>query len=95
MKTEAAEVTHAAQRPAFVGGTNALGRILHNHKSMAAGDVQDGIHLAANAGIMHRNDNLGLVCDGVFDQFLVDVIGVRADIHEDQPGPTHHEGICR
>ena len=45
-------------------------------------DVHNGVHLAGHTGIMHRNDGFRLLRDGILDQCLVNVHGIRADIHE-------------
>ena len=90
MERVAAKVANGAQRFALVTAHDALGRILDHHQVVAAGDVHDGVHLAGHTGVVHGDDDLGLVGDGGFDLGLVDVHRVGAHIHKHQLGPGQH-----
>ena len=57
-------------------------------------DVHNGVHLAGHTGIMHRNDGFRLLRDGILDQCLVNVHGIRADIHEHRNRTAQYKGIC-
>ena len=45
-------------------------------------DVHDGIHFTADTRIMNRHDGTGSGGDCCFNQVLIDVHGIRADIHK-------------
>lgn len=60
---------------------------------MAGGDIHDGIHLAGDAGVMNRNDSSCLFGDGVLDFGLVDIHGIRADIHKNGGGTAQNKGV--
>ncbi|MNP49829.1 hypothetical protein D3C76_1440420 [compost metagenome] len=86
-------MTDSAQRAAFVGGHHPLRGIFHHIQVVLFRQRHDGVHLARHAGIVYRHDGAGLVGDRRFNQRLVDVHGVRTDIHEDDFRSTQHEGV--
>ena len=83
MEAVAAHVTDGAQSPALIPAHHALRGILHHFQVVAPGDLHDGIHLAGYACIVNHADDGGLVGNGGLDFGLVDVHGVRADVHID------------
>ena len=56
-------------------------------------DVHNGVHLAGHTGIMHRNDGFGLLRDGILDQSLINIHGIRTDIHKYGNGTAKYESI--
>ena len=93
MEGVAAEVTDGAEGLALVGAHDALGGVLDHLEVVAMGDVHDGIHLTGYAGVVHGDDDLGLVRNGGLDLCLVDVHGVGPDIHKHQLCARQHEGV--
>ena len=88
----AAEITDGAQRLALVAAHDALRRVLDDLEVMAAGNVHDGVHLAGDTGVVHGDDDPGLIGDGLLDLRLVDVHRVGADVHKDELRPGQHSG---
>ena len=95
MERVAAEITNRTQRTALVSAHHALRRVLHHHQAVAAGNIHDGVHLAGHAGIMHRHDDLGAVCDGGFNLALVNVHGVGTNIHKHKCCTCQYESVGR
>ena len=93
MEGVAAKVADGAQCPALIKGVDALCGVLYHLQVVAAGDVHDGVHLAADAGVVDDADDLCLIGDGGFDLRLVNVHGVRTNIHKHRHRPHQHKGI--
>ena len=89
----AAVVADRAERLSLVLAHHALRSVLNDLEVMALGDFEDSVHLAANAGIVNRNDRLGLVGDRVLDELFVDVHGVGTDVDKDDLGASEHERV--
>ena len=89
----ATEVAEGTERAALVGGHHSLRGIFDDEQVVAVGDFVDGVHLAGDTRIMHGHDGLGLFGDGAFDQLLVEVHGVGADVHEHALGTAHGERV--
>ena len=81
-------------RPA-VRAEQAVGVVLDHREAMPAGDRQDRVHLAADAGVVHGHDRPGARRDGRSQQALVEVERVRADVGEDRPGAAQDERVRR
>ena len=93
-----ADTCERAERPeeaAMIGRPDCLCRILDQHQSMAARDIDDLAHLAANARVVDDADGAGTVRDGGFNQLFVKVLRIRPDVDEDGHGATQNEGIRR
>ena len=60
---------------------------------MAAGDLEDGLHVGGDAGVVDGDDGAGAFGDRFFDQALVDVEGVGADVDETDARPAQGEGV--
>lgn len=58
---------------------------------MAARDVHDRVHLAGDAGVVHRHDHAGAIRDRSLDFGLVEVHGVGAHVDEDEARALRHE----
>ena len=80
----AAEVSDSSEGTALVRAHDALGSVLNHDKVVATGDVDDGVHLAGHAGIVHRHNHARSIGDGRLDLRLVDVHRVRADVDKDE-----------
>ena len=93
MKAEAAEIADGSQRPALIFRQDPLGRVLHHEQAVPFRDIHDLVHLTAHAGIMNRNDPLRFLRNGVLDQLLIDVHGVRTDVHKYGRRPPQHESV--
>ena len=59
---------------------------------MPPGNVQDGVHLAGHARVVHDEDDLRPVGDRGLDLRLVDVHGVGPDVHEHELCPVVDKG---
>ena len=80
---------------AVIIGEALFSRIFHNFQIMASGDVHDRIHLACYTCIMNRNDCFCFFCDRLFDQFFIDIHGIRPNIHKYDLRSPQHKCICR
>ena len=95
MKAHGAERAEAPQRTPAVAGEESLRRILDHQQPVTAGNVEDRIHLAADAGVMHRHDRPGARRDRRFDQRFVEVGGIGADVDKYRGGAAEDERIGR
>ena len=93
MEGVAAKVTDGAQGLALIAAHDALGRVLHHQKAVAAGNVHNGVHLTGHTGVVHDADDSGPVRNGGLDFGLVNVHGVRPDVNKHQLCPGQHEGV--
>ena len=82
-----------AERLALVEGVDPLGRVLQHLQAVPGGDGHDVVHRAADPRVMDREDGPRPRRDGSLDGVLVDVQRVRADVHEDRPGPEADDGV--
>ncbi|MNE53085.1 hypothetical protein D3C80_1477910 [compost metagenome] len=62
---------------------------------MHFGNSHDLVHVASDTCIMYGYDGFGFFRDGSFNQRLVDVHGIRADIDENNLCTAQHKCICR
>ncbi len=62
-------------RRVAVFGADGLGGVFDDHEAVAAGDLQDGIHVGALPVEMHGNDRLGVGGDLGLDLANVEVEG--------------------
>jgi hypothetical protein len=88
-----AQVAERPQRPALVPGVDGLGGILDDAQAVLAGDGQEAVHRAGDAGVVDGEEGAGAPRDGLLDQGIVQVKGVRPDVHEDRPGPQAGDGV--
>ena len=95
MEAVAAKISNGTKGFSLIVGIHTLGRVLHYLQIMPSGDLHDRVHLAGHSCIMDRNDRAGLVCDRLFDQLLVNIHGIRSDIHKYDPCTAQHKCICR
>ena len=95
MKGEGGHVPDGTQWPPLVSGHDALSCILDHQQIVALGDVHNGVHLATHTGIVHGHDHFGLVRDRSLYPGLVDVQGIRPDIHEHRHCASQNEGVRR
>jgi len=95
MEAVAAKIPDSSKRFSFIVGIHTLSRIFHNFQIMASGDVHDRIHLACYTCIMNRNDCFCFFCDRLFDQFFIDIHGIRPNIHKYDLRSPQHKCICR
>ena len=95
MEAVAAKISDGAKGFSFIIGIHTLGRVFHYLQIMPSGNLHDRVHLAGYSCIMDRNDRTGLICDRLFDQLLVNIHGIRSDIHKYDPCTAKHKCICR
>ena len=93
MEAEATVVADAAESSALVACHDALRGVLDDQEMMPGGDIHDRVHLAGDAGVVDRNDGPCLVGDGVLNLCLINIHGIRTDIHEDNGGAAQHKGV--
>ena len=89
---------HAAERaeePALVLAEKAVGVVLDDGGVVPRGDLEDGIHLAADARVVDGHDSLGPGGDERLQLRLIEVERIRPDIRENRLGATKHKGVGR
>jgi len=69
--------------------------VLDQADPVAFGDAVEGVHVAADARVVHHDDRLAPSRDGGFDKPLVEVEGVRAAVDEHCCRATQAEGAGR
>ncbi len=62
---------------------------------MRSRERENGIHLTGDARVMHRHDRPGPLGKRAFDQSLVKIERVLADVDEDRLGAAQDEGVGR
>ena len=95
MEAVTAEVADRPEITFFVGRADSLGGIFDDQQPMPPRDIHDHVHIAADAGVMNRNDHPGPGSDRLLDQTLVDIHGIRPDIDENRHAAPQDEGIRR
>ena len=95
MEAVAAKISNGTKGFSLIVGIHTLGRVFHYLQIMSSSNLHDRIHLAGYSCIMERNDCAGLICDRLFDQFFIDIHGIRPDIHKYDPCTAKHKCICR
>ena len=80
-----------AQRSQLAAGVHAavgVGAVFEHEQVVLAGDGVDGIHVGRQTAEVHYEDGAGLLCNVVFDERGIEVVGLRVDIDEDGTAPT-------
>ena len=95
MEAVAAKVADGTESLSLVSRHNTLSCIFNHQKIMALCDIHNSVHLACNSGIMYRNDCPGTGSNGILNQFLINIHGIRADIHENRLCSPQNKSICR
>ena len=94
MEAVASEISDGSQCFAFITGIHALGCIFHNFQAVSVCNIHDRIHLTGHSCIVDRHDHLRLRRDGLFDQLLIQIHGIRADIHEYDLRSPQYKSVC-
>ena len=81
-------------RPLVVG-EQALGGVLDDEQVVAARDLHDRVHVAADAGVVDGHDRLRPRGDRRLDPRLVDVQRVGPDVDEDRRRAAQRERVRR
>ena len=95
MKAVAPKVPDGAKGLSLVSTHNCLGGILHHLKAMASRDLHNPVHLAGNSRIMHHKDGFCPFRHGRLNQSLINIHGIRPNIHKHRLRSPQYEGICR
>ena len=82
-----------SKRLAAILPEEAMRVVLDDGDAVPAGDLQDRVHFAPDAGIVHRNDRARPGGDEDLEPVLIEVQGVTADVDEDRCGATEDEGV--
>ena len=93
MKAVRPQVAYATERPPLVAGHDALRRVLHHLQPMPASNRHDGIHLARDTRVVHRHDRPGARGNGRFDQALIKIQRILANIHKHRHAAAQHKSI--
>ena len=88
----AAKVGDCSQCPSFIGGHHTLGSILDDLKLVPGRDIHNGIHFARDARVMDGDDGFGAAGDGCLDFGLINIHGIRTDIHKYRYGAGQNNG---
>ncbi len=89
------QVAQGAEQATPVLAKEPVGIIFDHGEAVTSGQHQNGIHLAADTGVVHGHNGPGAARDLGFEQALVEVEGVRANVNKDGPGPAQHKRIGR
>ena len=84
-----------SQRSTFIGRHHALSGIFNHEQVMFFGDRHDGVHLTRHSRVVNRHNRARFIRDCRFNQRLIDVHGIRANIHKDDFRTTQDKGIRR
>jgi len=93
VETLRGERTEGPEPASAVFPKQAVGIVLDNGDAVLMGKSNDGIHLAAHAGVMHRNDGSGARGNEVRKEAFVEVKGVSSSIAEYGPRAAQHKGV--
>ena len=94
MEAVAAKISDGSQCFSFIVGVHTLSCIFHNLQIMPSGNIHNCIHLTGNSRIVNRNNCSGFFCDRLFDQFFINVHGIRTDIHKHNLRSAQYKSIC-
>ncbi len=86
VKAHGRKVPDAAERTVLVLRRDALRGVLQHEEAVPLRDVHDLVHGTADTRVVNRDDGLGLLRDGRFDQAFVDVERVGPDIDKNRHG---------
>ena len=92
MKRIATKIANRAQSPALIGTHDTLCRILYHLEVVTTCDVHDGIHLTSHASIVHRHNDPCSVGNGGLNFALINIHGIRANVHKHQLCARKYEG---
>ena len=83
------ELSH---QPALPGGGQGVRGVFHHFQAMRARNGQNGVHVAGQAPVVHRQDGLGPGRDGGADGLGGDVQRDRVHVHQHRVGTqvAHH-----
>jgi hypothetical protein len=93
VKALGGQATERAQITALVLAEQTVRVILDDGYAMPPGRVQNGVHLASNAGVVNYDNCFSTRCDEVCKFGLIKIKSVRSDVDEDGPGASQHESI--
>ena len=83
----------APERLTVEGRHDRLRRVLYDQQAMTRCDLEDDIHCAGDASVVHWHDGTGPRRDRRLDLLLIQVESVKTDIHEHRHRATQHEGV--
>ena len=95
METVTAKISDSSQRFPLVKSIDTLSGILDHLQIIFFRQFHNRIHLTSHTGIMNRHDGFRLFCDRRLDFCLVDIHGVRTDIHKHAGSSPENESIRR
>src|SRR5450759_1118280 len=93
MEALSRQAPKSPQQFTLIFSKQAVGIVLNNGNGAAGGACQDGIHLAADPGVMDGQNGAGAGGDGAFQQAFVQVQGIGADIYKYRAGAADDKGI--
>ena len=96
VETECSKVPKRPERPAVVGGHDGLRGIFDDEQPMTLRDTRNGVHFAGDTCVVDRNDGSSPRGYGGFDQPLIEIERVLANIHKYRNSAAQNESIrCR
>ena len=93
MKAEGVQLTKTAEPAALIFAEEPVGVIFDDGEAVAAGQVEDRVHFAADASIVDRHDGLSARGQECFESCFVEIQGVRTDIAENRFGAAQDESV--
>ena len=93
METVAAKITDCSQCFSFIKSIHSLRGIFHHFQVIFFRNCHDLIHCTADACIMNRHDCFGLFCNCFLNFCLINVHGIRTDIHKHAGGSPQNKSI--
>src|SRR5215471_994488 len=89
------EMADAAQRSTFVASQCSLSRILDDYELVTLSNGHDGVHLAADSGVMHRHNRLRSRRYRRLNLGFVDIERVGTNIDKNRHTSSQHDGVGR
>src|SRR6266850_1619163 len=93
VKAQGSQATQGTQRPAPISAEQTVRVIFDHRHAVPLGNIENGVHLAADAGVMNDHNGPGTRRDETFQMRLIKIKRVRPDVYKDGPSTAQDESI--
>ena len=93
MQREARQRAERPDRPRPVAGAQRARGVLHQRQTVAAGELEERIHVGRQAQLVHRHDRLRAGRDGTLGGRRIEVVGARVHVREDGGRAVLPDGV--